>query len=80
MIEAEVALRDIAAVNLRFALADIMIVGGRQAVIRALDHLREAESYLQILLVAMGDLATEPSSSDHTLILSSEPSPARRPE
>ncbi|MCW2273534.1 hypothetical protein GJ654_05165 [Rhodoblastus acidophilus] len=61
MIDAEFALREIAAINLRFALADIMIGGGKQAVVRALEHVREAETFLQILLMAMGDLAREPT-------------------
>jgi len=61
MDDASVAMREIAAINLRFALAEIMVDGDKQAVFRALDHLREAESFLQILLIEMGDFATEPT-------------------
>ena len=59
--DASSALRDMAAINLRFALAEVMIDGGKQAVVRALYHVREAEAFLQILLIHMGDFATEPT-------------------
>ena len=61
MCDAEVALRDITAINLRFALAEVMVDGGKPAIVRALDHVREADAFLQILLMEMGDLAMEPT-------------------
>ncbi|MCW2283090.1 hypothetical protein M2323_000763 [Rhodoblastus acidophilus] len=60
MDESEIALRDIAAIHLRFALADLMIGAGKPDVARALDHLREADACLQVLLMARGEPAGEP--------------------
>lgn len=55
-------LKEIAAINLRYALAEVMVAqGDRFAVARARDHLREAEASLQILLMKMGDYSTEPT-------------------
>ena len=55
-------MKEIAAINLRYALAEVMVADGdRIAVARALDHLREAEAFLQIVLMEMGDYSTEPT-------------------
>jgi len=56
-----IALKEIAAINLRYALAEVSAEGDRPAILRALDHLREAEAFLQIALMEMGDFTTEPT-------------------
>jgi len=63
MVDVEATLRDIVTINLRFALAEVMATGGKQAIVRALDHVCEAEAFLQILLMEMGDLAREPTTA-----------------
>jgi hypothetical protein len=59
--DASIAMKEIAAINVRFALAEMMHDLDKPGVVRALDHLREAEAFLQILLIEMGDVSTEPT-------------------
>ncbi|PPQ31184.1 hypothetical protein CCR94_09910 [Rhodoblastus sphagnicola] len=54
-------MKEIAAINLRYALAEVSTHGDKDAIRRALDHVREAESFLQIALMDMGEYSTEPT-------------------
>jgi hypothetical protein len=48
-------LAQLAAINLHFALAEVTAAEDREAIARALDHLRQAEHALSILLVECED-------------------------
>jgi putative Ca2+/H+ antiporter (TMEM165/GDT1 family) len=61
MVELVDGLKEITAINLRYALAEVLVTGDRAGMARALCHLREAEAFLQILLMEMGDYSTEPT-------------------
>ena len=45
----------IAAINLHYALAEVTIIENRDAIARALDHVRQAEHTLSVLLAEYED-------------------------
>jgi hypothetical protein len=44
-------LADLASINLHYAQAEITSIGDRESIMRALDHIRQAEACLRIVMV-----------------------------
>jgi hypothetical protein len=57
-------LKELAAVNLQYAMADIEISGDKESMTHALTHVREVEACLQIILIEMSDHGEEPAAID----------------
>ena len=59
-------LKELAAVNLQYAMADIESIGDKQAMAHALNHVREVEACLRIILIEMTEHGDEPAAATGT--------------
>jgi hypothetical protein len=51
MAYAPTAITEFATVNLHYALAELTSIGDRESVLRAIDHIRQAQACLEIVAV-----------------------------